>query len=52
MKKQLSDSALIARIEALEQAVFGAKPKKRALPPDGFKGRHGWITPSPFEEIL
>ena len=43
MKKQLSDSALIARIEALEQAVFGAKPKKRALPPDGFKGATGGL---------
>jgi len=44
MKMQSSDSDLMARIEALERAVFGANPKKkRALSQDEFKGATGGL---------
>lgn len=43
MSKKTSDRDLIARIEALERAVFGAKPKKRKTQNSDFKGATGGL---------
>jgi hypothetical protein len=45
MTKQSSHSDLVSRIEALERAVFGVKPKPRAraVTEDEFKGATGGL---------
>lgn len=43
MKTKTSDSDVMARLEVLERAVFGANPKKPTLAQDKFKGATGGL---------